>query len=119
MKIMTRPNKHVYLPRTEPAVYSPLEVTVDSSLEDAIRRFKLAVQKEGVIGDLKEKSAFEKPSIKKRRKAREARARKLLADARAKLVATGEWDRRRKQKEQKKADKLAKKLRAQDNNEVK
>jgi small subunit ribosomal protein S21 len=113
---MSKPNKYTYFPRSEPAVYSPLEVVVDASFEDAVRRFKKAVQQEGIIATLKEKSQYEKPSVRKRRKAREAVARKILADVRAKMVATGEWDKRKKQKDQKKAEKLAKKLRDQESN---
>jgi small subunit ribosomal protein S21 len=112
---MTRPSKYTYFPRSAPAVYTPLEVTVDSSFEDAVRRFKMAVQKEGVIASLKEKSQYEKPSIKKRRKAREAISRKILAESRAKMVASGEWDKKKKQKDQKKSERLAKRLREQEN----
>ena len=40
----------------------------DESIEDLIKRFKKKFAKSGLIRELKEKSYFEKPSVKKRRK---------------------------------------------------
>jgi len=84
----------------------PLEVVVDgTSREDfeyAVRKFKTLFQRERIVGILKEKSTFEKPSAKKRRKQREARDRDRLTLLREQMMKTGEWDRRQKKKEQKK-----------------
>jgi small subunit ribosomal protein S21 len=83
----------------------PIEVVVEgSSREDfeyAARRFKTLFQRERVIGQLKERSAYEKPSIKKRRKSREAIARRLMAERRDQMMKSGEWDHSQKQKAQK------------------
>jgi len=84
----------------------PIEVVVEgSSREDfeyAARKFKTLFQRERVVGQLKERSAYEKPSAKKRRKSREAIARRLMAERREQMMKSGEWDRSQKQKFQKK-----------------
>lgn len=95
-----------------PALYDvkhkvrPIEVVVDgSSREDfefALRKFKALFQKERVVGQVKEKMHYEKPSEKKRRKRREARDRRLMTEMRERMIKSGEWDRRQKKKVQKK-----------------
>lgn len=84
----------------------PIEVTVDGSsredFEKAFSRFKKLFQNERVIGQLKEKASYEKPSARKRRKRREALDRRLMAEMRERMMKTGEWDRRQKQRAQKK-----------------
>lgn len=83
-------------------VIKHLEVTVvNGNFEDAFRRFKTAVQNEGIIATYKSRQAYEKPSEKKRRKRREAHERRLLMASREALMASGEWDKRQKKKEQK------------------
>ena len=47
------------------------------SLENALRRFKRKCQKSGIISELKKRQHYEKPSIRKKRKALAAR-KKLL-----------------------------------------
>lgn len=87
----------------------PIEVMVEGSsredFEHACRKFKALFQRERVVGLLKSKMAFEKPSMKKRRKQREARDRKLMAEMRERLMKTGEWDRRQKKKAQRRIKK--------------
>ena len=73
---------------------SPIQVEVTSSFEEALRRFKSMVQKEKVISLYKEKQRYEKPSIKKRRKRREAAERRRVTELRDALIASGEWDKR-------------------------
>ena len=87
----------------EPAKVEPIQVLVEDcySVEDAIRKFKAKFQRERIIGQLKEKSAYEKPSEKKRRKRREAVERRLFAESREKLIASGEWDKRLKKRQEK------------------
>jgi len=84
----------------------PIEVTVESGsredLERALRTFKRIFQNERVIGQLKEKSTYEKPSEKKRRKRREACNRRLMAERRERMIKSGEWDRVQKKKAQRK-----------------
>jgi small subunit ribosomal protein S21 len=95
----------------------PLEVVVEgSSREDfefAVRKFKSLFQKERIVGQIKEKMAFEKPSVKKRRKRIEAVERRRIADAREKMMQTGEWDRRQKRKEKSKIEKAEKRAKSQ------
>ncbi len=47
----------------------------DESLDSALKRFKRKCQKDGIIGDLRKHEAYEKPSIKRKRKSEEARKR--------------------------------------------
>ena len=54
-----------------------LEIRVhDNDVEKAIKLLKRLIQKEGVLGELKKRRYYEKPSVKKTRKQREARKRK-------------------------------------------
>lgn len=92
----------------------PLEVKVTSSFEDAMRKFKMLVQKEKVVANYKERMSYEKPSDKQRRKSREAAERQFSAELREKQILNGEWAKRQKIKEQKKQAKLEKKRASQD-----
>lgn len=84
----------------------PIEVVIEgSSREDfefAFRKFKALFQRERVVGQVKEKMHYEKPSEKKRRKRREAKDRRLMTEMRDRMIKSGEWDRRQKSKAQKK-----------------
>ena len=54
-----------------------LEIRVhDNDVEKAIKLLKRLIQKEGILGELKKRRYYEKPSVKLRRKQREARKRK-------------------------------------------
>lgn len=101
----------------DPAKVRPIEVVIEgpdrSHFEDAARKFKVLFQRERVVGQLKEKMAYEKPSEKKRRKRREAQGRRLMAAMRERLIQSGEWDRRQKQKQQKRQRKNEERLRKQ------
>ena len=55
---------------------SMVKVGENESLESALKRFKRKCQKDGIIGDLRKKEAYEKPSV--RRKKKEIAARKRL-----------------------------------------
>jgi len=63
------------------STFSAIEVKIPSNarVEDAIKRFRALVTRERIMSDLKEHQTYEKPSVKKRRKCRDAasRARKL------------------------------------------
>ena len=50
----------------------------NESLESALKRFKRKCQKDGIIGDIRRKEAYDKPSVakKKKREAARKRARK-------------------------------------------
>lgn len=62
-----------------------MEVKVQSrDIEKALRTLKKKLQLDGVLGDLKKRRFYEKPSVKKKRKQLEAqkRKRKLLRRSR-------------------------------------
>ncbi len=52
-------------------------VRTNESLDNALRRFKKQVGIAGIIAESKKRRFYEKPSIKKRRKAAEAKKRRL------------------------------------------
>ncbi len=86
--------------------FKPLQVEVRDSFEDAVRRFKSEVQKEKIINMVKERRFYEKPSVLKKRKKREADKRKFLAELREKQMQSGEWEKIQKRKEKKKNQKF-------------
>ena len=53
-----------------------VKVGENESLESALKRFKRKCQKDGIIGDLRKREAYEKPSVKRKKKAEAARKRK-------------------------------------------
>lgn len=54
---------------------STVRVNENESLESAIKRFKRKCQKDGIIGDIRKREAYEKPSVKRKHKAEAARKR--------------------------------------------
>ena len=55
---------------------STVKVGENESLEGAIKRFKRKCQKDGIIGDLRKKEAYEKPSVAKKKKQAAARKKR-------------------------------------------
>ncbi len=49
----------------------------DESFENALRRFKKQVQKSGILAEAKKRRAYDKPSVKKKKKSLLARKRIL------------------------------------------
>jgi small subunit ribosomal protein S21 len=49
----------------------------NESFESALRRFKKQIQKSGVLGEAKKRRAYDKPSVKKKKKSILARKRLL------------------------------------------
>jgi small subunit ribosomal protein S21 len=56
-----------------PVVY----VKDEESFENALRRFKRKCEKAGVLTELKKRQHFEKPSVKRKRKAIQARKKMM------------------------------------------
>lgn len=54
---------------------STVRVGENESLDSAIRRFKRKCQRDGIIGDLRRKEHYEKPSVKIKKKAEAAKKR--------------------------------------------
>jgi small subunit ribosomal protein S21 len=57
-----------------------LEIKVfGNDLEKALKTLKRQLQKEGLFKEIKQRSFFEKPSVKEKRKQREARKKRMKA----------------------------------------
>jgi small subunit ribosomal protein S21 len=59
----------------EPLFGKPVEVEVRDSLEKAMKILKQKMSKEGILQELKRRRFYEKPSVRRKRKMREARKR--------------------------------------------
>ena len=53
-----------------------MEIRVEGSLDQAMRVLKRKLAKEGVFKEMKKRAFYEKPSVKRKRKIREARKRR-------------------------------------------
>ncbi|MBQ1545992.1 MAG: 30S ribosomal protein S21 [Clostridia bacterium] len=53
-----------------------IKVKENESLESALRRFKRSCAKAGVIAEVRKREAYEKPSVKRKKKSEAARKRK-------------------------------------------
>ena len=65
-----------------------VHVREDESFEGALRRFKRKCEKSGILTELKKRQHYEKPSVKRKRKAVQARKkmiRKMAEERRAGL----------------------------------
>ena len=49
----------------------------NENVESALKRFKRKCQKDGIIGDLRKKEQYEKPSVRKKKKSEAARKRAM------------------------------------------
>jgi small subunit ribosomal protein S21 len=56
---------------------STIRVGENESVESALKRFKRKCQKDGIIGDLRKKEQYEKPSVRKKKKSEAARERAM------------------------------------------
>ncbi len=54
-----------------------VRIRENESIESAIRRFKKTCEKAGILAELRKREHFEKPSIKRKKKAIAARKRAL------------------------------------------
>ena len=52
-----------------------VKVGENENLESALKRFKRKCQKDGIIGDIRRKEAYLKPSVAAKKKSEEARKR--------------------------------------------
>ena len=58
---------------------SEIKVGKNETLESALRRFKRSCQKAGVLSEVRKREHYEKPSVKRKKKAEAARKRKFRA----------------------------------------
>lgn len=49
----------------------------NESIESALRRFKKKIQKAGIISEVKRRERYEKPSLRRKRKAEAAQKRRV------------------------------------------
>jgi small subunit ribosomal protein S21 len=54
---------------------STVRVTDRESIDEAIKRWKRKCQKDNIMGDLRRKEQYDKPSVRKKKKAEAARKR--------------------------------------------
>ena len=54
---------------------SVVKVGENESLESALKRFKRKCQKDNILGDLRKKEYYEKPSVRRKKKSEAARTR--------------------------------------------
>lgn len=55
-----------------------IKVGDNESLDSALRRFKRRCARDGIIGDLRKKEQYEKPSVRRKKKAEAARKRSKM-----------------------------------------
>ena len=55
-----------------------IKVGENESLNSALRRFKRRCARDGIIGDLRKKEQYEKPSVRRKKKAEAARKRSKM-----------------------------------------
>ena len=56
---------------------SQVKLKDNESLENALKRFKRATAKDGVIQEVRKREHYEKPSVKRKKKSEAARKRKF------------------------------------------
>ncbi len=71
-------------PQAERPRGGPMEVIVDTNIEKAMKILKRKLIKEGLFKELKSRRYFEKPSLKRKRKAKEAMKKVRKEESRAK-----------------------------------
>lgn len=89
----------------DPTYFKPIQVQVFGNFERAMKTFRTMVQGEKILSDYKEKSRFEKPSDKKRRKKAEAIQRAFEEDMKQRKILSGEYEKEKAKKLQKKEQK--------------
>lgn len=55
-----------------------IKVGDNETLDSALRRFKRRCARDGIIGDLRKKEQYEKPSVRRKKKAEAARKRSRM-----------------------------------------
>ncbi len=56
---------------------STVRVGENETLDSALRRFKRKCSRDGIIGDLRRKEFYERPSVRRKKKAEAARKRNM------------------------------------------
>ena len=56
---------------------SEIRIGENESLDNALKRFKRSCAKDGVLQEVRKREAYEKPSVKRKKKSEAARKRKF------------------------------------------
>lgn len=73
--------------------FRPLEVKVyNGGFDRAFKQFRMAVQKDRILSLFKEKSSYEKPSEKRRRKRNEMNQKRMELEAKQAKIISGEFE---------------------------
>ncbi|MCL2356801.1 MAG: 30S ribosomal protein S21 [Defluviitaleaceae bacterium] len=56
---------------------SEVVIKDNESLDNALRRFKRSCQKAGIMGEIRKREHYDKPSVKRKKKSEAARKRKF------------------------------------------
>jgi ribosomal protein S21 len=82
--------------------FKPLQIEVYGNFDRAMKAFRSLVQADGVLATFKEKQAYEKPSMRKRRKHDETMQRLYEEKMKQEKIASGEYEKEKIKKEAKK-----------------
>lgn len=74
-------------PSTENLSMAGVRIKENEPIESAIRRFKKQCEKAGILAELRKREHYEKPSVRRKRKAMAARKRALRRAARSAFPA--------------------------------
>ena len=55
------------------SILPEIEIRKDESFESALRRFKRKIEQEGILREVRDRKHYEKPSERRRKKARQRR----------------------------------------------
>lgn len=87
--------------------FQPLQVKVfNDSFDKAVKAFRSLVQSEKVLSDFKEKSRYEKPSDKHRRKKSESKQRLYEENIKNRKILSGEYEKEKAKKQLRKEQKM-------------
>jgi small subunit ribosomal protein S21 len=114
-KIAKQPLEKSSIPAEIDANYfNPLQVKIfnNSGFERAMKTFRSMVQGEGILSLYKEKSSYEKPSDRKRRKKSEAIQRAYEEEMKQQKIISGEYEKEKQKKQAKKDQKIRQRVAA-------
>jgi small subunit ribosomal protein S21 len=87
--------------------FKPVQVQVfGNGFERAMKTFRQIVQSENILSEYKEKSRYEKPSDKKRRKQSEAIQNAYKEEMKMKKIISGEYEKEKAKKQVRKEQKM-------------
>ena len=68
---------------------SEVRIRENESLESALRRFKRKTARDGILAEARKREHYEKPSVKRKKKAEAARKRMYYLPMKAPLISKG------------------------------